>query len=299
MQEMCCLRDRALHLNGREVSRGAPADAIRCFSDASDSGYGAYVVSPSIISNHGRWAAPERQRSSTWRELTAVQRALADFRQQLSGCVLRWHCDNAAAVRILDFGSSKPHLQQIAYRIDQVCWCYNIRLFPVWIPRGQNRQADVLSKRSGAGDDWQLHPRWFHYLDSLWGPHTVDRFADNLNAHLPVFNSDRLCVGTAGVDAFSFSWTGQNNWLCPPVSLILRVLDKVKADKAVATLVVPWWESAYFWPSIRPSLDSWHSLIKEYIRLPAGYVRGPRSAPSSAFCEEPNFWTLALRLDAA
>ena len=35
-----------------------------------------------------------------------------------------------------------------------------------------------------------------------------------------------------GVDAFMFCWAGQNNWLCPPIALILRVLEKVKTDRA-------------------------------------------------------------------
>jgi hypothetical protein len=26
-------------------------------------------------------------------------------------------------------------------------------------------------------NDWQLKPRWFHYLDEAYGQHTVDRFA--------------------------------------------------------------------------------------------------------------------------
>jgi hypothetical protein len=38
---------------------------------------------------------------------------------------------------------------------------------------------------------------------------------------------------------------GHNNWVCLPVSCILRVLEKVRRDRAVATLVVPWWEVTF------------------------------------------------------
>jgi hypothetical protein len=31
-------------------------------------------------------------------------------------------------------------------------------------------------------DDWQLNPRIFTYLDSLWCPHSIDRFATHGNS---------------------------------------------------------------------------------------------------------------------
>lgn len=67
------------------------------------------------------------------------------------------------------------------------------------------------------------------------GPHTVDRFANHENSQLLVFNSKRSCPGTSGTDAFSFNWADGNNWLCPPISLILRAIDKVRSDLAMTT----------------------------------------------------------------
>ena len=138
--------------------------------------------------------------------MAAEQRALVALQSQLAGQVLQWHCDNAAAVHILDYGSSKPPLQLLAVHIVEICLRNRIRLFPVWIPRDENSVADELSRCTLEVDcdDWQLQPCWFRYLDSLWGPHTVDRFADVRNAQLPIFNSKTLCPGTAGVDAFMF-----------------------------------------------------------------------------------------------
>jgi len=74
-------------------------------------------------------------------------------------------------------------------------------------------------------------------------PYTVDRFAGDVNTQLTIFNSKLFCPGTSGVNAFSFTWAGQNNWLSPPISRVLRVLEKIRADGATATLIVPWWES--------------------------------------------------------
>ena len=116
VQEMRCMRQKAPYLNGCSIGHKAPDSAINCYADASGSGYGSYVTSPAVLFRQGTWSASEQQRSSTWRELTAVQRALVHFRYQLASCVLRWHCDNAAAVRILQFGSSKRHLGPTANR---------------------------------------------------------------------------------------------------------------------------------------------------------------------------------------
>ena len=59
-----------------------------------------------------------------------------------------------------------------------------------------------------------------------------------------------LTPGSAGVDAFSLSWEGQNNWLVPPIYLVPRVILHCIACQAVGTLVVPKWPSAPFWPLI-------------------------------------------------
>ena len=301
VREMRFLRESARYFNGQTIIRGASDDALHCFSDASDSGYGAYVIAPSILSAQGQWSHAESSRSSTWRELAAVHRALVVLRGQLAGQELRWHCDNAAAVRILGYGSNKPHLQLLAVQVAESCFRMRIRLFPVWIPRAENSVADELSRCTWEVDcdDWQLQPCWFNYLDAAWGPHTVDRFADATNAHLPIFNSKVFCEGTSGVDAFSFSWAGHNNWLCPPISLVLRTLEKVRADNATAMLIVSWWESSYYWPTLRPTGKSWHCLVTDIRRFPASYNRGRHTSLRSAFSDSPPFWTLALLLVAA
>ena len=66
-------------------------------------------------------------------------------------------------------------------------------------------------------DDWQVDPGLFQGLDFAWGPHSIDRFADNYNSHLPRFNSRFACPWAEAVDAFMEDWGGgENNWWCPP-----------------------------------------------------------------------------------
>ena len=84
--------------------------------------------------------------------------------------------------------------------------------------------------------------------EAKWGPHSVDQFANHQNAHLPCFYRRFWCPGTEGVDAFSVLWTGDNNWLVPPIFLIPRVLNHLAAFGGQGTLFVPAWPSAPFWP---------------------------------------------------
>ena len=89
-----------------------------------------------------------------------MHRALVVLRGQLAGLDLRWHCDNSAAVRILGYGSNKPHLQLLAVQVAESCFRMRIRLFPVWIPRAENSVADELSRCTLQVDcdDWPLQP---------------------------------------------------------------------------------------------------------------------------------------------
>ena len=74
-----------------------------------------------------------------------------------------------------------------------------------WILRFRNDRADYLSRIFDA-DDWGLSPLSFHRIDQAWGPHSIDRFANHLNAKLPRFNSRFWNPGAEGIDAFVMDW---------------------------------------------------------------------------------------------
>jgi hypothetical protein len=70
-------------------------------------------------------------------------------------------------------------------------------------------------------DEVQLNPRIFTYMNSMWGPHSIDTFATHGNSQLPRYNSrtrdptsvavdclhlpDNLC--TAETDSCNPPWT--------------------------------------------------------------------------------------------
>ena len=43
---------------------------------------------------------------------------------------------------------------------------------------------------------------------------------------------------------------GENCLVVPPVSLIARAINYLHVCRAIATIIVPFWPSSYFWPII-------------------------------------------------
>ncbi|VDI24929.1 Hypothetical predicted protein [Mytilus galloprovincialis] len=157
--------------------------------------------------------------------------------------------DNQNAVTIVHKGSKVPELQSLAISIYDCCRKNDITIFGNWIPREQNEQADMLSRIVDI-DDWRISDEFFTFLNDLWGPFSVDRFASFENTKLQKFNSLYWNPGSLCVDAFTCDWSGENNWLVPPVTEVSRVINHLVKCKAKGTLIVPNWPSSPFWPLI-------------------------------------------------
>ena len=77
----------------------------------------------------------------------------------------------------------KLDLHRLAITIFQFCAKHCIRLEVQWIPRTENEKTDYISRLIDF-DDWQITPPFFRSLEDLWGPHTVDCFANFYTAKL-------------------------------------------------------------------------------------------------------------------
>ena len=123
----------------------------------------------------------------------------------------------------------------------------------------ENVHADHLSRLS-THYEWQLHPRLFKFLDRIWGPHTIDRFASFTNTHLPLYNSLYFDTGSGGLDALAqLDWADHNNFVNAPFRLIPRIVRIIREQRADATLLAPWWPAQSWFRellemSIRPPL---------------------------------------------
>ena len=88
------------------------------------------------------------------------------------------------------------------------------------------------------------------------------------NAQLSRFSSRFLSPGCCTVDGLSQDWHGENNWLSPPVSIIVDVIRHARACCAAGTLIVPEWPSAFFWPLLKPRPSGFASFVVDVVRLP-------------------------------
>ena len=112
-----------------------------------------------------------------------------------------------------------------------------------YIQSAANIWADRLSREIDTAD-WSLNPRLFRYLNRLWGPHTVDRFASMENALLERYNARWRDPLSEAVDCLHLDdreWRRELNWCNPPWELLDDLVLKLRRSGAAATVVTPLW----------------------------------------------------------
>ncbi|XP_052715456.1 uncharacterized protein LOC128188443 isoform X2 [Crassostrea angulata] len=240
--------------------------AILC-TDASSVAAGAVCqLSGTHKYFHSNFSEVESAQSSTWRELKAIQLALFSYKENLSGKSVKILTDSKNCVSIVQSGSTKNDLHVIALSIFHLCLQRKISLDIAWIPREMNETADYLSKLVDY-DDWSVSDEFFEFMNNMWGPYTVDRFANYLNKKLPRFNSLFWNPGTDAVDCFSQDWSSDNNWLVPPIHLVMRSLRHLMYCRSRGTLIVPYWPSAPFWSMIFGPDMTYRSYVTDVIQF--------------------------------
>ena len=215
--------------------------------------------------------------SSTFREILVVKFVLLSLVNQLSGITVKWFTGNQDVPRIISSESSKGHLQSEALSIFNICCNYGISIEMEWIPRSQNDRTAEIILVAFMTRTMGLSPLSFHRIDLAWGRHSIDCFANHLNAKLPRFNSRFWNPGAEGIDAFVMDCAGESNYVCPLVCFILRVLLYMLNCKASGSLVVPLCHSVPFWPMTFPHGSRFANFIVDWMELPTfreAFIRG-------------------------
>ena len=218
------------------------------YSDGSASGCDAHLDLNGEQACHKLWEVSEGEKSSTWRELLAIDYALKSFLPIIKGSHLKWFSDNQTAVRIVQVWTLKKELHGLAIKIFQCCAENQISLDIQLIPRSDLERADNKSRIVDM-NDWQITSSCFEYIEKLWGPHTVDRFAD-------YYTKSKHFSRNSGT-LIPVEWTffvrnvgNENCLVVPPVTMITKAIHYLYASRAIGTVIVPFWPSAYFWPVI-------------------------------------------------
>lgn len=89
-----------------------------------------------------------------------------------------------------------------------------ISLKVCWIPRNENVIADFFSKIYDA-DIWGIDDRILKLFNRKWGPFTCGVFANSSNFKVKKFYSKFVDGLSTSIDAFSFDWKFDNNWIVP------------------------------------------------------------------------------------
>ena len=160
-------------------------------------------------------------------------------------------------------GTRSSSLNAVAQELLHLCESQSVRLLPQFIPGHLNFLADSLSRRSQVlGSEWTLCPQAVSELLRRW-PANIDLFATSLNHRLPVYFSSMYDPQSAGTDAMLQSWDGLQAYAFPPLSLLPRVLAKIRAARGLElTLVAP------FWPQHHWFLDLLELLLEIPLFLP-------------------------------
>ena len=142
------------------------------------------------------------------------------------------------------------HLHSWAMQIHDFCRKNNVNFHTAWVPRELNSIADEWSKFEDP-DGWSVSLSLFEKAQCLMGENfTVDLFASDQNNKCEKFFSRFACIGSAGVDAFDFSWFGEVCWITPPPKLALKALNHLRDSYSKGVLLIPSWKSLSVWPVI-------------------------------------------------
>lgn len=260
--ECCFWRQHIADWNGFALPPKAVSRVL--YTDASGQGYGGLVhrvlrrqEEPAVAWQAGVWELGTSV-DSVYTELKGLWRVLVGAGAELQGQVVLHRTDSVSTYWVLAKGGSQrsARLTDLVRKIFLYCVVSGITLSSDYVGEDViiKSGADALSRGSDASDCC-LHPQVFAALWQVFGPFEVDRFASALSVQ-KVPGSGRalpywamFADGLAkGVDALTADWSGVCNYAFPPVALVGRVLLLVMEQGVRAVVVVPEWESQWWWP---------------------------------------------------
>ena len=298
--------DQMSNWNGRSII--TPAPDLTITTDASLKGWGAVCQG-----RHTRGLWTQEESSSLHinaLELKAALFAVRAFTPNRRQLHVHLRMDNRTAVAYLlrMGGTRSPALLSIAQELWEYALNKQITLTAEYLPGELNPEADWESRHFRDSSNWKLNPTVFQALDHLWGPLTIDLFADRMNTQLQSYISWFPDPFAHGTDAFQIPWTNLRGYSFPPFSMICRCLAKIRKDQATIVLITPTWHTQAWYPVLlemsciqpillpplsnlllSPNLQPHPLVLQGHLSLAAWMVTGKTCLQTEFQSKLPNF----------
>lgn len=241
-------------MNGHRLIRYEQYDLV-IYSDASLSGWG---VCCEENRSHGFWTKEEQMYSINYLELKAAFFGLKCFAEKTKNSNILLRIDNSTAIAYINRmgGTRYEYLNKITRDIWQWCEAHNNFVFASYIKSKENVEADEESRREEAEDEYELSNEAYEKIVKSFGHPQIDLFASRSNKKCDRFVSWKRDPESDAIDAFTLSWQDDYFYAFPPFGIILKVLRKIKRDKATGIVVIPDWRGQSWFPIFQKLLIS-------------------------------------------
>ena len=221
-------------------------------TDASNLGYGGHSGTKSFS---GQWDSVQMNLHINLKELLAIKNCLFHIFRDDGDCTIKILTDNTTAMHYIgNMGGKILPCHEIAKEIWEWANSRNIWLISCFIPGKINVEADRLSRLLNETTEWSLSDNCFNQILEKYPKISVDLFASHLNFKLKQYVSWLPDKQAFSCNAFSISWLQFLGYAFPPFNLIGRVLKKVELERANIILVVPEWQSQYWFAKLMSML---------------------------------------------
>jgi hypothetical protein len=236
-----------------------------------------------VLTTNGRWTPRQANLHITAREALAAANAISlaiQIRDSMPGRVLLV-TDSVATRAALASGSSSWTMNWAVQKAITALAAARIELSTAYIPSKEN-PADAPSRQLTVdGEDWKLLRPYFLLACKAFRLHpNLDLFATLANRQCQEFISATPQPEALLTDAWTANWgrlqrQGYTLYANPPFSLMMRVLQKAKAELIhPMMLVVPVWPARPWWPLLTEMTSRVLDMDAEYAE--GGVHEAPR-----------------------
>ena len=243
-------------------------NSFRCFTE----GLGATANNVSIGEH---WSPEESRLHINVLELKAAYLAILQAftkHRETTPSHIHLCIDKSTAVAYINRrgGTRSPTLSEIALDL----WSYILKIgswvTATHIPGVLNVDADTASRQFNPRIEWMLNTEIFQQIVERFYLPEIDLFTSRLTHRVWKYVSRYPDPGAIAVDTFLQDWGRWRSLIHPSVTLLLRVIAKIRDDKGSALLIAPNWPNQQWYPQLGQMLEDYPLLLPKsrFLYLP-------------------------------